>query len=49
MIFINGSENKFCEIAFKVYLIKTDNKLILVDAGCENYKNLRTFKRFMHC
>lgn len=35
MIFKSGSENKFRKIAFKVYLIKTDNKLILVDAGCE--------------
>ena len=35
MIFINGDENKLCEIVFKVYLIKTDEKLILVDAGCE--------------
>ena len=35
MIFINGDENKFREIVFKVYLIKTSQKLILVDAGCE--------------
>ena len=35
MIFINGDENKSREIVFKVYLIKTDEKLILVDAGCE--------------
>ena len=35
MIFINGRENIFREIGFKVYLIKTDKKLILVDAGCE--------------
>ena len=35
MIFINGNENKFRDIVFKVYLIKTDEKLILVDAGCE--------------
>ena len=35
MIFINGRENTFREIVFKVYLIKTDEKLILVDAGCE--------------
>lgn len=35
MIFINGDENKFREIVFKVYLIKTDKKLILVDSGCE--------------
>jgi len=35
MIFINGNKNKFREIVFKVYLIKTDEKLILVDAGCE--------------
>ena len=35
MIFINGDEDKVREIVFKVYLIKTDEKLILVDAGCE--------------
>ena len=35
MIFINGNENNFRDIVFKVYLIKTDEKLILVDAGCE--------------
>ena len=35
MIFINGDENKSREIVFKVYLIKTDEKLILIDAGCE--------------
>ncbi len=35
MIFINGDKDKVREIVFKVYLIKTDEKLILVDAGCE--------------
>jgi len=35
MIFINGDENKVHKIVFKVYLIKTDGKLILIDAGCE--------------
>lgn len=35
MVFINGAENEFREIVFKVYLIKTTEKLILVDAGCE--------------
>ena len=35
MIFINGDKNKVRDIVFKVYLIKTDEKLILVDAGCE--------------
>lgn len=35
MIFINGDKNKSRKIVFKVYLIKTDEKLILVDAGCE--------------
>lgn len=35
MIFINGNKNIFREIVFKVYLIKSDDKLILVDAGCE--------------
>ncbi len=35
MIFVNGKRSEFREIAFKVYLIKTEEKLILVDAGCE--------------
>ena len=35
MCFVNGDKNKSHEIVFKVYLIKTENKLVLVDAGCE--------------
>lgn len=35
MIFENGAENKFRPIIFRIYLIKTENRLILVDAGCE--------------
>ena len=35
MIFNGGDENKTRDIVFKVYLIKTGNKLILADAGCE--------------
>ena len=35
MIFENGAENKFRPIVFKIYLIKTENRLILVDAGCD--------------
>lgn len=34
-IFENGAENKLCPIVFRVYLIKTENRLILADAGCE--------------
>lgn len=34
-IFENGAENKFRPIVFRVYLIKTENRLILADAGCE--------------
>ena len=34
-IFENGAENKFRPIVFRVYLIKTENRLILVDSGCE--------------
>ena len=33
-IFENGAENKFRPIIFRVYLLKTENRLILVDAGC---------------
>ena len=35
MIFMGGDKNKVRPILFKVYLIKTDEKLILADAGCE--------------
>lgn len=35
MIFENGAEDKVRPIVFTVYLIKTENRLILVDAGCE--------------
>lgn len=35
MIFINGNEEKLRDILLIVYLIKVDDKLILVDAGCE--------------
>ena len=35
MIFQNGAGNKFRPIVFRVYLIRTENRLILVDAGCE--------------
>ena len=34
MIFHNGVDDKFCPIVFMIYLIKTENRLILVDAGC---------------
>lgn len=34
-IFENGAENKIRPIVFKIYLIRTENRLILVDAGCE--------------
>lgn len=33
--FQDGDENRFREIVFKVFLIKSGEKLILVDAGCE--------------
>ena len=35
MIFINGREGEVRDIVFNVFLIKTEAKLILVDAGCE--------------
>ena len=34
-VFQNGSEDKKLPIIFRVYLLKTENRLILVDAGCE--------------
>lgn len=33
--FENGAEDKKRTILFKIYLLKTENRLILVDAGCE--------------
>ena len=35
MIFPFGEKSKSRDIAFKVFLIKENEKLILVDAGCE--------------
>lgn len=35
MIFVNGDKSKIREIVFMVYLVKTEDKHILVDAGCE--------------
>ena len=35
MIFVNGDETKLRDIVFKVYLLITDEKYILIDAGCE--------------
>lgn len=37
-IFQNGAENKLRPIVFMVYLIKTENRLILADAGCGSVK-----------
>ncbi len=34
MIFQNGAADKFKPIVFKIFLIKTGKKLILLDAGC---------------
>lgn len=35
MVFENGNPQKNLPIVFMVYLIKTENKNILIDAGCE--------------
>lgn len=35
MVFQNGEKDKLRPIVFMVYLIKTENRLILADAGCE--------------
>lgn len=34
-IFQNGSDNKFKNIVFKIFLIITQNRKVLIDAGCE--------------
>lgn len=39
MCFINGDKDKMRDIVFKIYLVKTGEKLILVDAGCETMPN----------
>ena len=35
MIFYDGAVDKDCPIVFIIYLIKTEKRMILVDAGCE--------------
>ena len=35
MVFIDGSKEKTIPISFAVYLIKSGNRNILVDAGCD--------------
>ena len=35
MIFVNGHTEKKRNIIFNIYLIRENNKMILVDAGCE--------------
>lgn len=35
LIFQGGRDEVNCDIVFKVYIIKSEDKLILVDAGCE--------------
>ena len=34
-VFKNGSEERLIPIIFRIYLIKTESRMILVDAGCE--------------
>lgn len=34
-VFLNGDKDVKVPILFRVYLLKTENRLILVDAGCE--------------
>lgn len=34
-VFQGGAEDKFRPIVFMIYLVRTENRLILVDAGCE--------------
>ncbi|MBE7039042.1 MAG: MBL fold metallo-hydrolase [Ruminococcaceae bacterium] len=39
MCFINGCRQNRRSIVFKIYLIKTEEKLILADAGCETMRS----------
>ena len=34
MVFENGSEGKYRPILFRIFLLKNENRLVLVDAGC---------------
>ena len=43
MAFLNGDENKFREILFKVYVIKTENKI----RGCKKSPDRK--ERFFNC
>lgn len=39
----NGSENKFRRIVFRCFIIKTEGKNILVDAGCDDMPGWRVY------
>jgi len=41
MCFINGCRQNRRSIVFKIYLIKTEEKLILADAGCETMSSFK--------
>ena len=42
-VYANGSKDKFFRIVFRSFLIKTGNKKILVDAGCESMPGWNTY------
>ena len=44
-----GYANKKLSIVFQVFLIKCDDKLILVDAGCETMPEFEMFKMDSDC
>lgn len=46
-IFLGGDSSKLLPISFSIFLIKTDNRLILVDVGCDDMPgwDMRNFVR----
>lgn len=38
MVFKGGAGDKYLPISFTIYLIRTDTRLILVDAGCDTHE-----------
>lgn len=36
MVFAGGSENKYLEIAFLLYVVETMDRKVLIDAGCDD-------------
>ena len=46
MVFDDGSKDVFLPITLSIYLIKTDKRNILVDAGCDTMPGFIMKKRY---